>query len=178
MFDRNKNAGQTELESSTTNEPQESRKPNLSTTSMPRAMAVIGATVHVTGDITSEENLIIEGQVDGTINLKGHELVIGQSGTANANISAKIIKVDGHVQGDLVGKEKVIISKTGNAKGNIVAPTVILEEGGKFKGSIDMGQAPSSASETTSIEKTSAAKPSRIMTDASSNESSSAAKQA
>lgn len=100
---------------------------------------MIGVTVKIKGDISSDENLVIEGQVEGTITLNSHELTIGQSGRVSANVTAKIIRIDGQVNGDLVGKEKIIISKTGNVRGNLIAPTVILEEGGKFKGSIDMG---------------------------------------
>lgn len=118
---------------------QEARKPTPSTTSAVRTTAMIGMTVKIKGDISSDENLVIEGQVDGTITLNSHELTVGQSGRVNANVSAKIIKIDGQVNGDIVGKEKIIISKTGNVRGNIVAPVVILEEGGKFKGTIDMG---------------------------------------
>jgi cytoskeletal protein CcmA (bactofilin family) len=100
---------------------------------------MIGMTVKIKGDINSEENLVIEGQVDGTITLNSHELTVGQSGRVNADITAKTIKIDGQVSGDLVGKEKIIISKTGNVRGNLTAPVVVLEEGGKFKGGIDMG---------------------------------------
>ena len=108
---------------------------------------MIGMTVKIKGDISSDENLVIEGQVDGTITLNSHELTVGQSGRVNANVSAKIIKIDGQVNGDIVGKEKIIISKTGNVRGNIIAPVVILEEGGKFKGTIDMGGASSAGGE-------------------------------
>lgn len=127
---------------------QEARKPTPSTTSAVRTTAMIGMTVKIKGDISSDENLIIEGQVDGTITLNSHELTVGQSGRVNANVSAKIIKIDGQVNGDIVGKEKIIISKTGNVRGNIIAPVVILEEGGKFKGTIDMGATSAATSNT------------------------------
>src|SRR5690554_4859794 len=121
--------------------------PAPSTTSAVRITAMIGMTVKIKGDISSDENLVIEGQVDGTITLNSHELTVGQSGRVNANVSAKLIKIDGQVNGDIVGKEKVTISKTGNVRGNIVAPVVILEEGGKFKGTIDMGATSSAGGE-------------------------------
>lgn len=126
---------------------QEARKPLPSSTSAVRTTAMIGMTVKIKGDISSDENLVIEGQVDGTITLNSHELTVGQSGRVNANVSAKLIKIDGQVNGDIVGKEKVTISKTGNVRGNIVAPVVILEEGGKFKGTIDMGATSSAGGE-------------------------------
>ena len=100
---------------------------------------MIGSTVKILGEIISDENLVIEGEVEGTVTIKDHELTIGPSGRIHANVSAKSIKIDGFVDGDIVGKEKVVISKSGNVRGNVVAPRVILEDGGQFKGSIDMG---------------------------------------
>jgi cytoskeletal protein CcmA (bactofilin family) len=63
---------------------------------------------------------------------------IGHSGQVNADIKAKVIKIAGEVRGDLNGTEKVIISRSGNVHGNIVAPRMTLEDGAIFKGSIDM----------------------------------------
>jgi len=102
---------------------------------------MIGSTVKILGEIISDENLVIEGEVEGTITLKDNELIVGPSGRVHANINAKNVKIDGLVDGDVVAKEKVVISKSGNVRGNILAPRVILEDGGRFKGSIDMGPA-------------------------------------
>jgi cytoskeletal protein CcmA (bactofilin family) len=99
---------------------------------------MIGSTVVIDGNITSAEDLIIEGKVSGTITATGHEVTVGQAGQLNANISAKIVRIEGKVEGDISGGEKVIISKTGNVLGNIDAPRVTLEDGAKFKGSIEM----------------------------------------
>ena len=100
--------------------------------------AVIGPGIQINGDISGDENLIIEGKVDGKIKLGSHQVEIGQSGRVNADISAKIIKIAGEVRGDLTGSEKVVISRSGNVHGNIVAPRMTLEDGAIFKGSIDM----------------------------------------
>lgn len=100
--------------------------------------AVIGPGIHINGDISGNENLVIEGKVDGKIKLASHQVSVGQGGKVNADITAKIIKIDGHVKGDLVGTEKVVISRSGNVHGNITAPRMTLEEGAIFKGSIDM----------------------------------------
>lgn len=100
--------------------------------------AVIGPGIVIDGDISGSENLVIEGKVRGRIHLAAHEVTVGQSGEVNADISAKVIRVAGKVKGDLSGKEKVIISSTGNVHGNIVAPRMLLEDGAVFKGSIDM----------------------------------------
>ena len=100
---------------------------------------MIGSTVKILGEIISDENLVIEGEVEGTVTLHEHELTVGPSGRLHANINAKVIKIDGLVDGDICGKDKVVISKSGNVRGNIIAPRVILEDGGQFRGNIDMG---------------------------------------
>ncbi len=125
----------------------EGQRPVPTTTPTVRTTAMIGATVKIKGDISSDENLVIEGQVEGTITLNSHELVVGQSGRVSANVSAKSVRIDGQLNGDVVGKERIVISKSGNVRGNLMAPTVILEEGGKFKGSIDMGSSAGSTVE-------------------------------
>lgn len=99
---------------------------------------MIGPTIRIKGEVSGEENLLIEGKVDGTVSLRGKDLTVGSSGTVNADVSATVVKIDGEVKGDITGEEKVIISNTGKVQGNIVAPRVTLEDGAKFKGSIDM----------------------------------------
>jgi len=103
-----------------------------------RSTAVIGQTIQIKGTITGNENLVIEGKVEGSINLSQNDLTVGQSGNVTADVTAKTVKIDGQVTGDISGEEKVIVSKSGKVKGNIVAPRVTLEDGAKFKGSIDM----------------------------------------
>jgi cytoskeletal protein CcmA (bactofilin family) len=100
--------------------------------------AVIGPGIAIDGNISGNENLIIEGKVKGNIHLGSHEVTVGKTGDVNADVTAKLIRVAGKVRGDLTGKEKVIISNTGNVHGNIVAPRMLLEDGAVFKGSIDM----------------------------------------
>lgn len=115
------------------------------------AMA-IGASIRIKGDVTGDEDLIIQGHVDGTINLKGHNVTISKSAKVNANIVANQIIVEGELAGDMNGDEKVIIRETGNVYGNIIAPRVTLEDGAMFKGSIEMeprqGQTASNKSPT------------------------------
>jgi cytoskeletal protein CcmA (bactofilin family) len=103
------------------------------------ARAMIGAKVKVNGDIVSSEDLLVEGEVNGTITLADNELVVGNAGKVQANISAKTIRVEGEVKGDIEGTERVVICASGDVQGNITAPRVMLEDGGRFKGNIDMG---------------------------------------
>ena len=100
---------------------------------------MIGAKVKVNGDIISSEDLLVEGEVSGTISLKDNELVIGTSGRVQADINAKTVRIEGEVRGDIEGGERVVICASGNVEGNVSAPRVMLEDGGRFKGSIDMG---------------------------------------
>lgn len=98
----------------------------------------IGASIKIKGDVTGDEDLVIQGQVEGTINLKGHHVTISKSGKVRANIVAKQIIVEGELDGDMNGDEKVVIRETGNVHGNIISPRVTLEDGALFKGSIEM----------------------------------------
>ena len=99
---------------------------------------MIGPSIVIKGSVTGDEDLLVEGTVEGTIELRNHEVAVGTSGTVNADIYAKVVKIDGEVSGDVNGDEKVVISKSGNVRGNINAPRVTLEDGAIFKGSIDM----------------------------------------
>ncbi len=101
--------------------------------------ATIGASILVKGDLSGDEHLLIQGRVEGQITLDGNDLTIGSRGRVKADIHAKVISVEGEVRGNLFGEEKIVIRKTGNVKGNLVAPRVSLEDGATFKGSIDMG---------------------------------------
>ena len=110
---------------------------------------MIGQSIQIKGTITGAENLVVEGSVEGSITLPDNDLTIGETGQVTADLGAKNVRVDGQVTGDISGSEKVVISKTGRVRGNIIAPRVTLEDGAKFKGSIDMDpgetQAPTKA---------------------------------
>jgi cytoskeletal protein CcmA (bactofilin family) len=99
---------------------------------------VIGPKIKINGDVSGDENLVIEGTVEGKVDLGEYRVDVGQAGKVNADINAKVVKIDGEVTGDITGGEKVIISRTGNVRGNIKSPRMTLEDGAKFKGSIDM----------------------------------------
>ena len=103
-----------------------------------RSTAMIGQSIQIKGTITGAENLVVEGSVEGSIDLPDNDLTIGETGQVTADLGAKNVRVDGQVTGDISGSEKVVISKTGRVRGNIIAPRVTLEDGAKFKGSIDM----------------------------------------
>ena len=103
-----------------------------------RETAVIGASIQIDGHLRGQEDLIIEGEVNGTVNLASHTLTIGNQATIKANVFAHTVFVDGTMDGDLYGAEQVLIRKTARMKGNITSPRVSLEDGASFKGSIEM----------------------------------------
>lgn len=117
-------------------EPAPARRPRKTGS---EAQAMIGSKVKITGDIESAEDLLIEGEVNGTVTLAENELVVGNAGRVHADIEAKVIRVEGEVRGDVTGRERVVITASGSVEGNLTAPRVMLEDGGRFKGSIDMG---------------------------------------
>ncbi|MEX2516251.1 MAG: polymer-forming cytoskeletal protein [Gammaproteobacteria bacterium] len=100
--------------------------------------AVIGPSIHIDGDLHGDEDLIIEGEVKGAVHLKNNSLTIGSKGKISADIYAHTIYVDGYMNGDLYGSERVSVRKTAQVQGNITSPRVSLEDGARFKGSIEM----------------------------------------
>jgi cytoskeletal protein CcmA (bactofilin family) len=98
----------------------------------------IGPSVHLEGTLRCEEDLRLEGDIQGTVSVPAHRVVVGSSGQIRANIYARVIEVEGRVIGDLIGVERVVLAATGHVVGNIKAPRVSLENGVQFKGSIDM----------------------------------------
>lgn len=100
--------------------------------------AVIGASIHIDGDVRGEEDLLIEGEVNGTVQLKNNSLTIGPQGKVRADVYAHSVYVDGYLEGDLYGSERVHIRKSAQVRGNVTSPRVSLEDGAKFKGSIEM----------------------------------------
>jgi len=100
--------------------------------------AVVGPSIKIQGELTGEEDLLIQGRVEGRIELRKNNVTVGKNGSVQADIYGKIISVEGEVEGDLFGEEKIIVRKSGTVRGNMTAPRVNLEDGAKFKGAIDM----------------------------------------
>ncbi|MBN4078783.1 polymer-forming cytoskeletal protein [Gammaproteobacteria bacterium AH-315-C21] len=126
-------------------EMQESHVSKVSTASGSREQATIGSSIAIKGDLVGEEDLVVHGRIEGTVTLKQNSLLVGKDGHIKADIRARIIVIEGRVEGGLFGDEQVIIKKSGSVQGNIEAPRVALEDGCKFKGSIEMGVASKSA---------------------------------
>ncbi len=136
---RNRLFGQSEPEGSN---PNAARQPASVPAPAPRAadgsVATIGATMSVKGDIASKEDVLVKGKVEGSVVLNDNDMVIDESGHLEGNVTARHVLIRGAVNGEIEGLEKVTIAATGRVQGTIAAPRVVLEDGGKFKGMIDM----------------------------------------
>ncbi len=106
-----------------------------------RNSSVLGPTLKFKGELTADEDLLIQGRIDGSIK-HSSSLTIGESGHVNADVSAEYISVEGTVKGDLRGSKCVKVRETAKVGGNIVSPNVSLVEGAKFNGKIDMDSDP------------------------------------
>lgn len=102
------------------------------------SQAMIGSSIHVDGTLRGEEDLLIEGKVKGTVELKKNSVTIGAKGEVTADIYAHTIVVEGRMEGQLVAADRVVIRKSAQVSGSIAAPRVSLEDGARFNGSIDM----------------------------------------
>lgn len=106
----------------------------------------IGQSISIKGELTGNEDLTIEGRVEGKIILKDHNLTIGSNGRITAEIHAKTVLVLGEVIGNVTADDKVEVAATGALRGDILAPRVVLADGARFKGSIDMDRKAGSSS--------------------------------
>lgn len=100
--------------------------------------ASLGPSISISGSLSGNEDLVIEGSVEGEVRVKDHLVTISETGRVKADVYGRSICVEGEVKGNLIGDEQVIIRKSGRVSGNVTAPRVNLENGAKFKGAIDM----------------------------------------
>ena len=104
----------------------------------PSDRAIIGPSITIKGDVTGEEDLLIQGRVEGKVDLAQHHVTVGANGRIKANVLGRSVTVEGEVEGDLHAEEQIAIRKSGKVHGNLVAPRVTIEDGATFQGSIDM----------------------------------------
>ncbi len=101
--------------------------------------ATIGPSIRIRGDVSGDEDLLVQGQIEGSVDLTQHSVTIGAEGRVRANVSGRSVVVEGEVNGDLQGLEQVILRRSAKVQGNITSPRVIIEDGASFRGGIDMG---------------------------------------
>ena len=99
--------------------------------------SILGPTLYFKGDLSADEDLLIQGRVEGSVT-HTQRLTVGAQGTVKANIRAALIVVEGTVDGDLTADKSVVVKDSAKVCGNILAPTVSIQEGANFSGSIDM----------------------------------------
>ena len=104
-----------------------------------RGRATIGTSITIRGEVTGDEDLLIEGRVEGSVDLKQHAVTVGSEGQVKAGITGRVVTVEGSVEGDLRAEEVVVLRSTARVQGDITAPRVVLEDGATFRGAVDMG---------------------------------------
>jgi cytoskeletal protein CcmA (bactofilin family) len=102
-----------------------------------RTASWIGRMVKISGDVVSTGDLVIDGQVTGTIELGDHSLTIGPTAAVVADLSAKTITVSGKVKGNVMGAAKVELKSTGSIEGDVSAPAFVMDEGASLSGKVD-----------------------------------------
>lgn len=103
-----------------------------------RSLACLGASLEIKGKITGEEDLQIDGRVDGPISLEGRRLTVGRTGKLNSEITAGEVIIHGTVTGNLRARDRVEIRKDGSVIGDVAAARISIEDGAYFKGRIEI----------------------------------------
>jgi cytoskeletal protein CcmA (bactofilin family) len=101
-------------------------------------VAHIGKSVLVKGELSGSEDLYLDGEVEGSIDLKGHSLTIGPNGRVRANVNARDVVVHGKVEGNLRAVDRVELKKSAILMGDIFTQRIVIEDGAFFKGGIDI----------------------------------------
>jgi len=107
--------------------------------------AVLGKSVIVKGQIFSREDLTIDGEVEGTVELQEHRLTIGPNGKVMASVKAREIVIIGSINGNVEASDKIDIRKDAKLVGDIRTARIVIEDGAYFKGNIDIVRTPTAA---------------------------------
>src|SRR5262249_37718287 len=103
-----------------------------------RFEARIGKSVSIKGQLTGQEDIYLDGDVEGMVELPENRFTVGRNGKVQANIKAREVDVMGTVHGDIVAGERITIRKDATLVGNLKSATISIEDGAFFKGSIDI----------------------------------------
>jgi len=122
------------------------KKPETKSTDAPRpvdataerATGWLGASLRVKGEISGTEDLLIDGPVEGQIELNDRKLTVGKTAKLTADISARDVVVYGYVKGNVHAKGRIEIKKDGYVVGNLTTAQIMIEEGADFKGAIEI----------------------------------------
>jgi cytoskeletal protein CcmA (bactofilin family) len=103
--------------------------------------ARLGASLHIKGEITGNEDLVIDGSVEGLVQLEDRKLTVGASARVTADIIAREVCVYGNVKGNLRARDRIEIKKDGSVVGDLTTARIMIEDGAYFKGSIEIDKA-------------------------------------
>lgn len=103
----------------------------------PDAPCVIGNQILIRGTLVGEEDLVVEGRIEGAITLAGH-LTVAEAGIVDANLDVDSVEVRGEVTGDISASRSITIHEGARVRGNVRAPRVIVNDGAQFRGSVSM----------------------------------------
>jgi cytoskeletal protein CcmA (bactofilin family) len=101
-------------------------------------IATIGKSVVVKGELSGSEDLVVDGEVEGSIALRGQSLTIGPNGRVRANVEARNVILHGRVDGDIHASDRVELRKSASLSGDITTARISIEDGAFFKGTIDI----------------------------------------
>jgi cytoskeletal protein CcmA (bactofilin family) len=104
----------------------------------PAGATMIGTNVTIEGTITGTEPVVIEGTIRGRIDLSA-DLLIGTKARIESSVHARNVTVEGKINGDISADDRVELVASANVEGNIKAPKIVVAEGAKFRGNVDMG---------------------------------------
>jgi len=131
--------------------------------------ARLGASLHIKGEITGNEDLQIDGSVEGLVQLEDRKLTVGASARVTADLIAREILVYGNVKGNLRARDRIEIKKDGSVVGDLTTARIMIEDGAYFKGSIEIDKA-GEASDATDIDKPAFARANRSTAATSSSD--------
>jgi cytoskeletal protein CcmA (bactofilin family) len=103
-------------------------------------VANIGKSITIKGDLTGNEDLVIDGNIEGRIDLPNNQLTIGPEGRIKADIHAKSAVVVGHVSGNVSATERIEVQASGVVDGDVRAPRLVVQEGAVLNGAVEMGE--------------------------------------
>ncbi|HEX8837787.1 MAG TPA: polymer-forming cytoskeletal protein [Candidatus Acidoferrum sp.] len=114
-----------------------------------RGTARLGSSLYVKGEISGNEDLLIDGSVEGLVQLDERKLTVGATAKVTADIIAREVVVYGTVKGNLRAKDRIEIKKDGSVNGDLTTARIMIEDGAYFKGSIEIDKAEQKESGTT-----------------------------
>ncbi len=110
-----------------------------------RKSAWVGQSVVFKGELLSAEDMVLDGQVEGTINVRDHSLTIGPDADIRADIVGKIVIIRGRVKGQIIASEKIHIHETASIEGDVSSPKIVIADGARLEGRLETLKQPPDA---------------------------------